>query len=95
MLCVIRANVVEICGRTLADAHGKAGAIANECLALNSAHSTLPPFTPMLTPLFRRPPRPPVVKSEWCEQPQAYASRLIDQLLDHIVQVGTLGARGR
>lgn len=35
-----------------------------------------------------QPPRPPVVKPEWCETPSAYAHRIIDQLLDYVVQVG-------
>jgi hypothetical protein len=36
----------------------------------------------------RRPPRPPVVRPEWCETPATYARRVLDQLIDHIVQVG-------
>ena len=34
-----------------------------------------------------QPPRPPVVKPEWCEAPSAYAQRIIDQLIDYVVQV--------
>ncbi len=34
-----------------------------------------------------QPPRPPVVKPEWCEAPSAYAQRIIDQLVDYVVQV--------
>eukprot|EP00198_Chlamydomonas_reinhardtii_P008888 XP_001698225.1 flagellar associated protein [Chlamydomonas reinhardtii] len=33
-----------------------------------------------------QPPRPPVVKPEWCEAPSAYAQRIIDQLIDYVVQ---------
>lgn len=31
--------------------------------------------------------RPPAVKPEWCESPEAYAKRLIDQAIDYVVQV--------
>lgn len=34
-----------------------------------------------------QPPRPPVVKPEWCEMPSAYAQRIIDQLVDYVIQV--------
>ncbi|GFH19219.1 uncharacterized protein HaLaN_16132, partial [Haematococcus lacustris] len=33
------------------------------------------------------PRRPPVVRQEWCEGPATYAARIIDQLIDYIVQV--------
>eukprot|EP00798_Chlamydomonas_sp_ICE-L_P030200 gene30200-35183_t len=35
---------------------------------------------------YPRPPRPPVVKPEWCETPEAYFKRVLDQLIDHVVQ---------
>ncbi|GLC52223.1 hypothetical protein PLESTB_000596700 [Pleodorina starrii] len=31
-------------------------------------------------------PRPPVVKPEWCEDPRAFALRVLDQLIDYVVQ---------
>ncbi|EFJ46635.1 hypothetical protein VOLCADRAFT_92800 [Volvox carteri f. nagariensis] len=31
-------------------------------------------------------PRPPVLKPEWCEDPKAYAYRVLDQLIDYVVQ---------
>ncbi|GLI69504.1 hypothetical protein VaNZ11_014138 [Volvox africanus] len=31
-------------------------------------------------------PRPPVVKPEWCEDPKQYALRMLDQLIDYVVQ---------
>ncbi len=34
----------------------------------------------------RRPPLPPTVRPEWCEEPSAYARRLIDTLIDGILQ---------
>ena len=31
--------------------------------------------------------RPPVVRQEWCESPEAYAKRVLDQMIDYVVQV--------
>lgn len=33
-----------------------------------------------------KPPRPPVVKPEWCEPAELYAHRILDQLIDYIVR---------
>ncbi len=33
------------------------------------------------------PRRPPIVKQEWCESTEAYAKRVLDQLIDYVVQV--------
>eukprot|EP00983_Pelagomonas_calceolata_P112971 1159940-Pelagomonas_calceolata.AAC.14 len=33
------------------------------------------------------PPRPPIVRQEWCEDPAQYFRRVLDQLIDHIVEV--------
>lgn len=32
-------------------------------------------------------PRPPVVKPEWCESPEGWAARVLDQLVDYVVTV--------
>jgi hypothetical protein len=36
------------------------------------------------TPPLRR---PPVVKQEWCEPAEAYAQRILDQMIDFVVEV--------
>lgn len=31
--------------------------------------------------------RPPVVRQEWCEGAEAYAKRVLEQMIDYVVQV--------
>lgn len=35
---------------------------------------------------LHRPPRPPIVRPEWCETAHQYARRVLDQLMDYVVQ---------
>ncbi|KAG1656836.1 hypothetical protein FOA52_006291 [Chlamydomonas sp. UWO 241] len=53
------------------------------------AHSQQPVAGVAVTAVVERavqPHRPPVVKQEWCEPTAAYADRIIDQLIDYVVQ---------